>query len=76
MKEKIIKTILENTDEDLRVTDLIGLAKAIEKLYGGYHHISVDWSKVDEYKWSKEDLQKLTDEGWVFYDGENSEREI
>lgn len=32
MKEKLIKIILEHTDEDLRVIDLVGLVDAIEAL--------------------------------------------
>ena len=54
MKEKIIKTILENTDEDLRVTDLVGLAEAIEELRFGYWYPSrVDWGGIDSDKWGE-----------------------
>jgi len=55
VKEKIIKTILENTDEDLRVTDLVGLAEAIEKLYGRHYYCRIDWGGIDSDKWGELD---------------------
>lgn len=54
MKEKLIKIILEHTDEDLRVIDLVGLVDAIEALYAeyeGHWMYPTDWASIDPKKW-------------------------
>ena len=53
MKEKLIKAIMDNTDDDLRVIDVLGLVEAIEEVFYPYTY-KVDWAKLDPKKWGEE----------------------
>ena len=54
MKDKIIKTLLEYTDDTLMIIDLVALAEAIEELYSDHYYIGgVDWAKLDPTKWGE-----------------------